>query len=665
MSALPKLPLALKAAAELGLRQVARFALYQLGLKTGYFRWRTPSPPPTPPPQTLSPALTLPDPDEVMGILGEDGYSKLIEEANEIVNGQVRLFGVAPVPLQLSPLGTDRHWTAFKSGTLESGGQGEPVDIKFTWEPARFGWAFTLGRAYHLSGDEVYPEAFWRYFTIFQESNPPYQGPNWASAQEAAFRIIAFVFASQVFSSSAHSTQDRMSTLAQAVSQHAARIPPTLVYARAQNNNHLLSEAAGLVTAAACLPDHPESKRWDDLGWKWFNRGLETQIGEDGAYMQHSTNYQRLVLQLGLWVLGLQGQGDRLSSKARRKLMAATSWLLALCDPASGSLPNLGPNDGAYLLPLTILPHTDYRPVLQATAANLLGEPPIQPGIWDEMNIWLLARPKTDVPSRVEINTPAPSAILRSRDAWGYLRAARFTGRPGHADQLHLDLWWRGLNLAQDTGTYLYNAALPWDNALTHTAVHNTLMVDNLEQMTRAGRFLYLDWAQAEVSPRERAEDGSWERITAWHNGYRHLGLVHQRSLTAYKDGHWVVNDQVSSVNSAEGIVHTFRLHWLLPDWSYELLNSGTGLRLRSPHGWVTLEVAATGGLGQGELQTSIQIHRAGEILHGEGEANPVLGWVSLTYGQKIPAISLGATVSAAAPLQFVSRWSFPDASSN
>ena len=33
-------------------------------------------------------------------------------------------------------------------------------------------------------------------------------------------------------------------------------------------------------------------------------------------------------------------------------------------------------------------------------------------------------------------------------------------------DQLHLDLWWRGLNIAQDAGTYLYNADPPWDNPL-------------------------------------------------------------------------------------------------------------------------------------------------------------------------------------------------------
>ena len=37
----------------------------------------------------------------------------------------------------------------------------------------------------------------------------------------------------------------------------------------------------GLITAARALPEHPHAKRWAKLGWRWFNRGLETQIAKD------------------------------------------------------------------------------------------------------------------------------------------------------------------------------------------------------------------------------------------------------------------------------------------------------------------------------------------------------------------------------------------------
>ncbi len=107
-----------------------------------------------------------------------------------------------------------------------------------------------------------------------------------------------------------------------------------------------------------------------------------------------------------------------------------------------------------------------------------------------------------------------------------------FTSRPGHADQLHLDLWWRGYNLAQDAGTNHYNDPPPWNNVLRRTGVHNTISVDGLDQMTLAGRFLWLDWAQARLIDHARSNDLAWERLTAQHDGYRRLGVIHQRSVT-------------------------------------------------------------------------------------------------------------------------------------
>ncbi len=364
--------LALKALRELGPQKMGLFALYRAGLHSGYFRWKTagrkstndkschPSP-------IARPLLDLPASEVILEIIGPGGLAQLKAEADEIVDGRVRLFGGQPVPLNLTPPGERSHWT-------ESRPEG---DIKFIWEPARFGWAFTLGRAYYLTGDERYPAAFWRYFKSFREGNPVNLGPNWESAQEAALRLVAFTFAAQIFARSPSSTSHRQSSLVQSIADHAARIPPTLIYARAQNNNHLLSEAAGLITASLALPAHSQSRHWSKLGWKWFQRGLQTQIAEDGSYTQQSTNYHRLMLQLALWVSSIKGRESGENQKPDPWCLTlgnATRWLLNLSDPESGRVPNLGPNDGAYILPLTVLPFADYRPVLQAASRAFLGE---------------------------------------------------------------------------------------------------------------------------------------------------------------------------------------------------------------------------------------------------------------------------------------------------
>ncbi len=608
--------------------------------------------------------INLPTQDQLLSSIGEGGLLQLVAEADEIAAGRVRLFGGDPVPLNLTPPGELPHWTEYELGQQTWGVE----DPKFTWEPTRFGWAFTLGRAYYLTKDERYPEAFWRYFEVFQRANPVNKGPNWASAQEVALRLMAFVFAAQVFAASRHSTAARNSSIACTIADHASRIPPTLLYARAQNNNHLLSEAAGLITASLALSDHPDASRWSNLGWKWFNRGLETQIAQDGTYTQHSTNYHRLMLQLVLWVHLIQ-QGNNLPNRGIRErgsfnVQRAIRWLLSLTDVESGRALNLGPNDGAYILPLTVLPYHDYRPVLQAASQAFWGKRAFDPGPWDEMSLWFCPGFKDQNSSsqmedvkqetRAAMRDTSP-VTLRAARSWAYLRTAEFHDRPGHADQLHLDLWWRGLNVAQDAGTYLYNALPPWENALTHTAVHNTVMVDGCEQMTRAGRFLYLDWAQAEVVLDEHTDEGALERVIAQHDGYRRLGVTHQRSVVAHDDDRWVVEDQlIPASNSPHLASHTARLHWLLPDWRWTIDNSGLEIELLSPYGLISLSIRSS----ISNLQPSLI--RAGEVLYGDAPAHPNWGWVSPTYGHKSPALSFSVTAASPLPITFSSEWAFP-----
>ncbi|MBN1148375.1 MAG: alginate lyase family protein [Anaerolineales bacterium] len=659
--------LALKALQELGPGKLALYAVYRLGMRMGYFRRATQDNQPWVDTQAFifSPAIRFPSRDELRAVLGAQGQAQLLAEADEIVGGRVRLFGGAPVPLNLKVESSAalEHWTNYQH-SAQGDEREERGDVKFTWEAGRFGWAYTLGRAYRLSENERYPAAFWEYTEAFLDANPPYLGPHWVSAQEAALRLIALAFGLQVFTASQHSTLQRASRAAKAIAAHARRIPPTLIYARAQNNNHLLTEAAGLYTAGLVLPAHPSATRWRKLGWRWFNHGLKSQIAEDGAYMQHSANYQRLMLQAALWMDALKPGEVEWPPDSQERLAAATRWLLALLDPASGRVPNLGPNDGAYILPFTVCPFHDYRPVLQAAAMAFLEKHPFPPGTWDEMGSWFVSSEQKTVnsacinpdPPSGAASLPSPHVLRNSNsDSWAYLRAARFFDRPGHADQLHLDLWWRGLNVAQDAGSYLYNAPPPWDNALARTQAHNTVSVDGREQMRRAGRFLYLDWAQAQVIDHQAGE-----RLAAQHDGYRSLGVIHQRALSAAEDGGWIVEDRLLPAGRPGNSGHSACLHWLLPDWPFELEVSDLqfGIRMQSPYGWIELRTFVE----RKPFTTAapkFQLARAGELLSGAGLAEPTWGWSSPTYGVKNPALAFRLSATGSLPLVFTSRWSF------
>ena len=655
------LSFAFKALRELGPAQVGLFTLYQLGKRTGYWRWRTQKLESGDMKLEIGGGVSFPEREELTTVIGEDSL-KLLAEADSILEGHVGLFGGERVPLALTVPGPLWHWTYYDTPLIHG------CDIKTIWEPARFGWVYTLGRAFYLSGEDRYPAAFWQYAETFLDANPPNMGPHWVSAQEVGLRLIALVFAAWVFSDSSHTTPKRMARLSQAVAAHASRIPPTLIYARSQNNNHLLTEAVALYTASFALPAYPQAPYWQDLGWRWLHHALQTQIEPDGAYIQQSTNYHRLMLQAALWVHMLAERQEKpFPKKSHACLVAATRWLLALLDPQTGRVPNLGPNDGAYILPLTTCSHGDYRPVLQAAAIAFLDERIFEPGPWDENALWMTSSQLSIVSKQSPLadyrllSTDCAPLVLQNHtiNSWAYLRVARFKNRPSHADQLHLDLWWRGLNVAKDAGTYLYNAPHPWENALTEAAVHNTLTVNGRDQMTRAGRFLYLDWAQARLIEQDE------KHLVAEHDGYRALGVTHRRDVAIRENG-WLVSDSIYASRNTH-YVKTVRLHWLLPDWPWEL--EGASLRIESPYGWIALSVISHQySVTSNQLPvtsnqlpiTNIQLVRTGELIHGSSSASPTWGWFSPTYGVKQPALSFAVEVEGKLPFILATTWKFP-----
>lgn len=646
--------IARQALKELGIRAVSQYIGYRLGLRSGWLRWRTH--------RALQQALSTPTGDLASGILPPpdlpairscltpEAIHALQQQCDEIASGVTRIFGSQTTPIVGHVASDQRDWSALRESALDK-------DVKLIWEPGRLGWVFPLTQAYWLSGDERHVQTFWSWSERFFNAYPPYRGWHWSSAQEVALRLVGLVFAFQRFQESPTLDAARRETLARWIAIHAYRIPPTLIYARAQNNNHLLSEAVGLFTAGCALPDHPQAKRWRQQAWQWLEAGVLAQIADSGEYIQHSVNYHRMILQLLVWATLLgDRQGFHWSQPALKRIQAAVSWLAALTDPLSGGAPNLGPNDGAYPLPLTQCDFTDHRPVLQAADRIFGGRSRFPAGRWDDFSAWLGIPPAPLAQTLPATPEEQPLTLRHPRfDSWCYLRAARFRARPGHADQLHLDLWFRGRNIAHDPGAYHYTAPPPWDNALTHTSVHNTLTLADREQMSRVGRFLYLEWAQAEVLSR------SSDAIAAQHDGYRKLGLIHQRRVQTSPWG-WLVEDQVLPLQSSPLAVVAACLHWQLPDWSWQIerLPDGVSLTLETQQGPLQLILRLSHPTLLEVQAWRPYLGRAGTLLYGDLPISPVWGWFSPIYAVKIPALAFGMWVSARPPITLRSEWRLP-----
>lgn len=637
---------------EIGIPQLADYAWYLVQKKTGHIKKITPldgfafdfNP------QEI--ILNVPfDPfnPKLINLLEKD-RSRVLQSADEILSGGYHPFGGGKAALSFATqMEHSVHWS-------EVGDQVDGRDIKWLWEPARFSWAFELAKAWMITKDDRYVCFFWEKFAEFNRQNPVNSAPNWTSAQEAAMRIITWLMVYQVFKQSSATTAEHTSQLTIAIWQHAARIPPTLGYARSQNNNHLLSDSLGLVIAGCLFSEKSAmAHNWLSTGLKEFNQAILKQIEQDGTYSQHSNNYHRLMLQLALIYHGYTKYFKLdIPQEVSDRLDAATRWLGSQLDPISGRLPNLGHNDGSLLLSMGTAEFRDYRPTLQAAGLAFLGKPCQPAGPWDELALWL-GLPVTDEILETQSLTSPALHIISSLNKRAMLRGVTFHGRPAHADQLHLDLWWDGFNIIQDAGTFSYNDPPPWQNPFSSTLVHNTLTVAGQDQMLKASKFLWLHQAQAKWfnAPVK-------DILMASHNGYHRMGIIPQRIVSFVNPHQLEVVDQIhfTRKTSAQQIT----LQWLFADWPWNLESDALILKSGSRQVKISFHALLKDDASP-ILPEDVSLLRGGETQRGRRQ-NPILGWASDTYGEKHPALSLSIQYLVNSDLQIVTQFEFTNSTS-
>jgi Heparinase II/III-like protein/Heparinase II/III N-terminus len=600
---------------------------------------------------------------ELKKVLGARGEESVAAEANGILEGSLPFFGRLSFNCGFPPkwfqnpatgqrVSPDRPWTEMRFASDYYG------DLKFILEPSRFLFVYPLARAYAISGDERFPQAFWSAIENWGSNSPPMSGPLWICGQESSLRILAWSFALYAFLHSPATTPERVALLLSMIAAHAWRTVQTVGYARSQRSNHLFSEAVGLWTAGTLYPELKGAAAWQKQGALLLREAVLDQITPEGAYLQDSFNYQRMVLHQLLWTLRLSEiYKIQLDPEIRTRTVAAFEFIHEFVDSESGHAPNHGSNDGSYILPLAACDYGDFRPLLRLGSCVLDRPIALRSGPWDEAALWLCGKSATatdESGDREPAYTVASAAgyhRVGTGNSWALVRAGHYTRRPFQADQLHVDLWWHGLNLARDPGTYLYNGEPPWNNGLAGSAVHNTVTVDRRDQMRRAGRFLWLDWAQASgrsfsnSSPTNLADSPNC--FEGEHDGYRRLGVKHRRKVQCVTEDAWIIVDDLPGAGE-----HELRLHWLLPDLPFEVISDSPFCAVLSA------EKARFRWNVFSSSPGSTAIIRGGKILAGNIEDRnrdeELLGWESPTYGELCPAISLLYRVQAPLPVRIV-----------
>ncbi len=440
------------------------------------------------------------------------------------------------------------HWASLAYLDPASG------DHKIIWEINRHQHFLGLGRAFHLTGDRRYYEAFVTQLEDWLRVNPPLQGVNWASMLEAALRTLSWLWALEFFAGAALTDPDGAPPwtvdVIVALDRHLEHIARNLSRYFSPNT-HLTGEALALYVGGLCLPELCASARRAAIGGDVLVTEAARQVLGDGGHAERSAHYHRYSTDFYLFAFAVGRQaGDTRHPALRATARRQAEFLRILADD-QGRLPLLGDDDGGQLLPICGRSPADCRDTL-ASAAILLEAAGLNPGGVPEETFWLCGS-RAPIEAQTGSASPPSSAGLREsgyyvmRDgAGGHLvfdagAHGFLNGGHAHADALSVALTHGGAPLLVDPGTATYTMDAQLRDRFRSTAMHNTVVVNGRSQSEPAGPFHWRTRTDGVASIWQATS--RFDYAEGRHDGYS--SVVHTRSVIAVHGLGWLIVDHL------------------------------------------------------------------------------------------------------------------------
>lgn len=444
-----------------------------------------------------------------------------------------------------------KHWSQIPDLSKEAG------DIKFVWEKARFSYLYDILRYdYHSGVDQS--QFVMSEIEDFIDKNTINLGPQYKCSQEISLRILNWTYAIHYYKNSEALTSSLFDKIVNSIYWQLHHVRENIHFSRiAVRNNHAITESLTLYLSGLLYPFIPDTKEWSKKGMKWFEQEVEYQIYEDGTFLQYSMNYHRVVVQLLTWGIRLNDlNGLRFNDQVYNKAQKSLNFLDECLDLSSGTLPNYGSNDGALFFKFTDLDYRDYTSQLDDLRMTLSGTAfyPSESFAWYGVNNPEFISPNQSKLSRFE---NGGYYIINDDEIKTFIHCGAYKDRPAQADNLHVDIWVKGVNYLWDCGSYKYNTEEKYIKHFTGSSGHNTVTIDDNDQMLKGGRFIWFKWVKkAKATLRIDADNIIFKGDIS---AFGHIGgIKHERTITKKNTSTtWIVKDRTSKIKNA-----VMKQHW-------------------------------------------------------------------------------------------------------
>ena len=509
-------------------------------------------------------------------------------------------------------------------------------NVKQVWEDLSHAAPHPASAAWFLARDENYATRVADHLRSWWQQNPFLSGVHWTSGIELGVRLISLAWIRRLLDDwpGIADLFERDALALRQIHWHQQYLA-AFTSRGSSANNHVIAEAAGQLVASCAFPWFPQSERWRRKSARLLERELIRNTFPSGIGRELASDYQCFVAELGLLAaVESDTTGYPLSAVTWERLCAMADSAAALVDERLRP-PRQGDSDEGRAL-LLDAPTPNRWPSLLALADALVGRLdwwPRSPADARSSIVGALAGAKRQIegrPARRPSRFPdAGTTLLRTNgenEIWcrcdggphGYLSIAAHA----HADALSVEVRYAGVDILADPGTYCYHGEHAWRSYFRSTIAHNTAELGGRNQSSEGGPFMWV--RQAHAREVEVIDDGDIARWTGEHDGYASLDppALHRRSVLLDR-----ASRSIDIIDEIEGGSYDIRLAFHLgPEVQVEFDGSCAVL------GWPTASAPGTARL---ELPSGLRwsLHR--------GESDPILGWYSPGFGQRVPSFSL------------------------
>jgi hypothetical protein len=521
---------------------------------------------------------------------------------------------------------------------------------KFVWEINRMLFLPWICLNYRISGNSRYLKLFQNIINSWAKQNPYLLGINWNSNIEINIRLINWAFCWEILD--AYSLIKKNPEFNKFVFEKW--LPQIYLHCKysysnpskfSSANNHLICEYAGLFIATS-LWKFKQSVKWNNYAKSGLEREIHKQHSENGVNKEEAAEYIQFITDFFLisYLVGIKSNNP-LSEKYNQKLKKIIYYIYEMLD-SKGNFPQYGDEDDGKVILLSADSNFNNFKSILTTGAIIYADPLLKSKSdgFDLKNTLLLAKEGQklfdslkNVPVKIKTTLYEKEGhfIMKekknNREIYIHFNAAPTgylsTAAHGHADALSFIMHLNGKPFFIDSGTYTYHTHPEWRKYFTGTISHNTIRINREDQALYVGPTLWLNHYRTTLIKSYTNE--TTDQIIACHNGYKKIGVMHQRELTFNKEkGIIYLNDNIIITRRRKFFIEMlFHLH---PSVNIKSIEKNI--------------IKLYDNTGNEVLFKSDKILNMNVI---KGKLQPILGWYSPLFYQKTPTHTIYYSISA------------------